>query len=295
MENIDLNLENYSYNDILNLFHLDKNFNREDLKKAKKIVGKVHPDKSKLDPKYFNLFLKAYNRLAKVYNFRKKRKQDIYNAEYDKNTDDMTSEADEILLKKIMKKKKGDFNNWFNEMFEKANGKNKSLNQGYGEWFSSNEDMNEESANSTKDFGKIFNRKKENQRALIVHKGIQDIEYGSGGFNINSNKQPQSYGSGIFSKLQYEDLKTAHVETVVPVTSEDYDNRPKYNSFEDLKRERDEKIDVVSVQESREMLQRKYERDNDMASMTAYNLIKQDEEAERSNQEWWRNLRQLGN
>ena len=25
----------------------------------------------------------------------------------------MTSEADEILLKKIMKKKKGDFNKWF--------------------------------------------------------------------------------------------------------------------------------------------------------------------------------------
>ncbi len=295
MENIDLNLENYSYNDILNLFHLDKNYNRDDLKKAKKIVGKVHPDKSNLDPKYFNLFLKAYNRLVKVYNFRKKRKQDIYNAEYDKNTDDITKESDKILLKKIMKKKKGDFNKWFNEMFEKANGENKSLNQGYGEWFSSNEDMNEEKANSMNEFGRIFNKKKEDQRALILHRGIEDVEYGSGGYSINSNKQPQSYGSGIFSKLQYEDLKTAHVETVVPVTSEDYENRPKYDTFEDLKRERDKKIEIVSMQESREMLQRKYERDNEMASMTAYNLIKQDEAAERSNQEWWRNLRQLGN
>ena len=295
MENIDLNIENYRYQDILNLFHLDKNYGRKELKEAKKIVAKVHPDKSKLDQEYFELFLKAYNRLVKVYNFRKKRKQNVYNAEYDKNTDDMTSEADKILLKKISKKKPEDFNNWFNEMFEKANGKNHTLNQGYGEWFSSNEDMNEEKAGSMNEFGRIFKKKKENQRALILHRGIEDVQYSDNGYSINSNTQPKSYGSGIFSKLQYEDLKTAHVETVVPVTEEDYENRPRYDTFEDLKKEREKKIEIVSMQESREMLQRKYDRDNEIASMTAYNLIKQDEAAERSNREWWRNLRQLGN
>ena len=99
-------------------------------------------------------------------------------------------------------------------------------------------------------------------------------------YSINSNTQPKSYGSGIFSKLQYEDLKTAHVETVVPVTEEDYENRPRYDTFEDLKKEREKKIEIVSMQESREMLQRKYERENEMGAMTAYNLSKQDEEAE---------------
>ena len=37
MENIDLNIENYKYQDILNLFHLDKNYGRKELKEAKKM------------------------------------------------------------------------------------------------------------------------------------------------------------------------------------------------------------------------------------------------------------------
>ena len=32
----DLNIDNYDLNDLLNLFKLDKNFNEEDLKQAKK-------------------------------------------------------------------------------------------------------------------------------------------------------------------------------------------------------------------------------------------------------------------
>lgn len=295
METLDLNIENYGYDDILNLFHLDKNFGKEELKKAKKILVKVHPDKSRLDQKYFELFLKAYNRLIKVYNFRKKRKQNLYDAEYDKNTDDVTSESDKMLLKKISKKPSGEFNTWFNKMFERANGKTEILNQGYGEWFSSNEDMNEDEASSMNEFGRIFQKKKESQRALTLHRGIEDVEYTDSGYSLNSNKQPKSYGSGIFSKLQYEDLKTAHVETVVPVTAEDYENRPKFDTFDDLKREREKKIEIISMQESREMLQKKHEEETEMASITAYNLIKQDEEAEKCNKEWWRNLRQLGN
>ena len=56
--NIDLNIENYSLNEILQLFQLDYNFGENELKQAKRIVLKTHPDKSKLPKEYFLFYIK---------------------------------------------------------------------------------------------------------------------------------------------------------------------------------------------------------------------------------------------
>ena len=50
-----LNIHMYSLAEILNLFDLDYQFDIEGLKRAKKKVLMLHPDKSKLDPEYFCL------------------------------------------------------------------------------------------------------------------------------------------------------------------------------------------------------------------------------------------------
>ena len=68
MDNIDLNIDNYSFNDILNLFKIDKTFTKEDLKKCKEKVEKLHPSKSSLNMSYYDLFNKAYNSLEENYN-----------------------------------------------------------------------------------------------------------------------------------------------------------------------------------------------------------------------------------
>ena len=47
-----LNIHMYSLEDLLGLFDLTYNISQEDLKRAKKVVLRTHPDKSKLDSKY---------------------------------------------------------------------------------------------------------------------------------------------------------------------------------------------------------------------------------------------------
>ena len=74
MNDIDLNIDNYDYEDILNLFKIKIDFQEEDLKKAKKHVLAMHPDKSGLDKKYFLFFSSAYKILYSVYEFRNKAK-----------------------------------------------------------------------------------------------------------------------------------------------------------------------------------------------------------------------------
>ena len=63
MQNLDLNFDNYSLEDILNLFNLSPNFGEFELKNAKKMVLMTHPDKSKLDPEVFLFFSKAYKKV----------------------------------------------------------------------------------------------------------------------------------------------------------------------------------------------------------------------------------------
>ena len=55
---VDLDINNYNLQDILSLFKIPVNFDERDLKKAKQIVLKTHPDKSKLPAEYFLFYSK---------------------------------------------------------------------------------------------------------------------------------------------------------------------------------------------------------------------------------------------
>ena len=57
LNSLDLDLDNYSLNDLYHLFNIDDDYlSEESLKYAKQIVLKMHPDKSRLESKYFLFF-----------------------------------------------------------------------------------------------------------------------------------------------------------------------------------------------------------------------------------------------
>ena len=73
LNSLDLDLDHYSLEDLYHLFNIGSNTLSEDsLKSAKQIVLKMHPDKSRLDSKYFLFFSKAYKRLYGIYEFQNK-------------------------------------------------------------------------------------------------------------------------------------------------------------------------------------------------------------------------------
>ena len=145
--NIDLNIDNYELDDILNLFKIDYDFNHDDLKRVKRYVLQTHPDKSKLSKEYFLFFTKAYKIIYAIYNTREKREK---STTYILNEDDDNKE----LLKKVSKKE--DFNKIFNELFDKLNVKE---DNGYGDWLTSDEDM-DYSETSKQDLHRTIENKK---------------------------------------------------------------------------------------------------------------------------------------
>lgn len=62
---IDLNIDNYSFADVLRLFRLDgsKVIDDQDLKRCRATVDKLHPSHSSLNGAYYELFNSAYRRL----------------------------------------------------------------------------------------------------------------------------------------------------------------------------------------------------------------------------------------
>jgi len=131
---------------------------------------------------------------------------------------------------------------------------------------------------------------------LVKHIGVNGLNGDSGGYNLNRENTVEQYSSHIFSKLQYEDLKKAHTETVVPVTEEDFINKEKYRNIDELNRARENQdVSAMSLSNSRKILEDRKIKDDELAAITAFNLLKQQEEVEKSNKEWWMHLKQLKN
>ena len=123
MDDVDLDINNYDLEDLLQLFNLPIDFNKQQLKNAKSIVLKLHPDKSGLDPKYFIFYSNAYKNVCKIWEFKSKTERDVNNESTVYVNDDDETSSNKIILNKMFEKnsdlkKPENFNKWFKH-FEK--------------------------------------------------------------------------------------------------------------------------------------------------------------------------------
>ena len=294
MEKLDLNLQNYELNDLLNLFKLPFHFKDTHLKEAKKIVLKSHPDKSGLDKEYFLFFSQAYKYLLKIHQLRQS--SSTTNTEYEK--DDLWENEHNILIDgKVKSMDQSEYSDWFNKTFEKMKMKDEVEESGYGDWLKSDEDIVNESVSNSSQMNEYIQNKKTQLRSLVVHKEFQDLN-NSSHFDL-VRETPENFGSNIFDKLQFEDLKKAHAESVIPVTDEDYHRRKKYTNIDELNRDRTK--DILDVTQGdiflnqTDILNNMKIRDEDINIRRAYKLMNQDEEIRENYNIFWSDLKRLKN
>ena len=283
---MDLNIENYDLTDLLQLFKLDFDFVEEDLKRVKKTVMQTHPDKSGLDKTYFLFFTAAYKIIFSIHDFRHK-SSSKQSTEYTVEKD----EEKEALLKNMQKQP--NFNKIFNELFEKHRIKDEENENGYGDWLKSDDNMDNRTTTMSQ-MNATFEQKKREVRDLVPFQEIEEANgSGAGHFDLTRDK-PTYYSSSMFSNLQYEDLKKAHVESVVPVTQEDYLTRPKYKNVLEMQSHPDYKdVNPLSLSQANEYLQQRQSYQNKNDVQRAYKLAKQDEVARKANQGWLSGFKQL--
>jgi len=287
---VDLNLENYTLNDLLKLFNLSFKFEENDLKQAKKIVLKMHPDKSKLDKKYFLFFSSAYKLLYNIYNFRNKSTNT--NTEYSNCIE--SNEEHATLLKKYQNH--NNFSDWFNKMFEQMKIQNDEDETGYDDWLKTSECKNVKASKSNWD--KEFNNLKNEKKSLVVYNGINDIvdNLSTGSSNISQEKMDNYSNSKLFANNPYVDVKEAYDNPVIPVTHEDYKNKKKYNNVLELQTER-AKNDVqpsdILKKQQEAFLKKKNNLDIEKSNNVAFELAKQEEKVRVNNELFWSKIKLL--
>jgi hypothetical protein len=228
MENktLDLNIDNYELDDILNLFHLTHDFGEIELKRAKDIVLKTHPDKSKLSSEYFIFYSKAYKVLYSIYCFKNKtvKSKNLEIQEYNPFDEDKKEQLNEFFNKnQDLKNDKNNFNKWFNEQFEKNFS---AETHGYDDWLNQPDDpQNNIVAGSLGEAMSQIDKRKKEMSQLVVKTNPENYafqSFSSSGFSNLDSDNVQDFSSDMYSNLSYQDLKKAHTtDTIIPVTQDD--------------------------------------------------------------------------
>lgn len=276
-KNLDLDIDNYDLNDLLQLFNIDYNYTSEDLKSCKKMVLKTHPDKSSLDKKYFMFFSKAYKLLFQIHQFRHKTggKQEDFEKDYDAEYD--IEKENEAIINKIKNSK--NFNKVFNDIFEKMSFNNND--NGYDEWYKNDvDDISKLSCKNTGEMASIINKKKASMESVMINYDISEMSNTYGQSNLEETTS--HFSSDIFSKLRYDDLKDAHENSLIPVM--DNNVKQRYSNAEQLREERKRVINPLSEHESNNILNNKKIHDEKIATTRAFNLAKQEEYSRKQNQ-----------
>ena len=125
----------------------------------------------------------------------------------------------------------------------------------------------------------IMNKHRSTMSSTLVKHDIQDF-YSSRGHQHSLDGVESSYGSGIFSKLQYDDLKTAHEESIIPVAT----NAPSIRTYNSALEERRVVEKPIEKKTADTMLKQQMLHDDKLANERAYRLAKECKKTKKNKQ-----------
>ena len=256
-----LDIQTYSLEELLSLFGLTTyNISTNDLRQAKKRVLMLHPDKSKLDSKYFLFYKKAFDVIVQFYDNQNRQHKQVDGKElvYQPNEDNDNSTSDHIN-KQINEISNSDFQDKFNRLFESNNMGNRP-DTTQNEWFKQedNEFNIPEGKISRNEMGDAFNRVKQQSNSVIKYNGVQEMLHTTSAGNSSLYEDNDQYVScDPFGKLQYDDLRKVHRDqTVLAVSEHDFDQSKSYKSVDEFNRARSQySYDPLEKEKATTMLQ----------------------------------------
>jgi curved DNA-binding protein CbpA len=295
---MDLNIDSYSREDLFKLFGLNNITLSEDImKECKKIVLKTHPDKSRIDEKYFIFFSQAYKKLLSIYEFQNKT-----NSKKKSDTNEYFDAENTLVLDNFFDKQKKikdpkNFNEWFNSQFDKHKLEDPQ-ETGYGNWLKSDEDVVFMPNINKSNMAAEMEKRKKQVQSLTTYNGVsENTSSAFGGSTLMAYDSNFTAGS-LFSNegMTYTDLRQAYAESVIPVTEDDYNKVKKFRSIDEYKRHR-ESVDTKPLEKEEAMKQlyvQNKQKDEESAALAFY-YAQQSEKAQKNQQSFWSGLKQVTN
>lgn len=263
--NHNLNIQSYSLDEILGLFDLESyDITIDDLKTAKRKVLMLHPDKSRLDAKYFLFYKKAFDVIVQFFDNQNRQNRSVEQKDvaYNPNYKDEDKSTTKQIQKTMQDMKSQNFQEKFNELFE-SNQMGNRPDQSRNEWFVQEksafdvpqEKMSKQAMNDN------FQRIKDQSNGLIHYTGVQSMNDDSA-TNNNFYEDQDDYSnkymtSDPFSKLKFDDLRKVHRDqSVLAVSERDINNIQTYRSVEEFNRARSQhSYDPLEKEHANRLLQ----------------------------------------
>jgi hypothetical protein len=262
--NHNLDIYTYSFPEIMDLFSLKPNFSETDLKRAKLVALKTHPDKSGLPPQYFLFYKKAFDMILEYYHNQQKTSVKVpdINPEYStgqcpiksvKRSIHMNNERNDNRKEDIKQ-----FNNKFNQLYEQNMAK--PLNPERNQWFQDETPVYDIKADTASGINSAIDQIKSKSAALSVYRGVKELVLPSSGSSFYDEEDDGSYiTTDPFSKLKFDDLRKVHKDqTVLSVSERDFDKIQTFGSVDAIKASRGQQIlSPIDKQEAERILREK--------------------------------------
>ena len=265
-----LHLASYSFQELLQIFDLSIDFHLEDLKRAKRKLLMVHPDKSNLPPDYFLFYKQAFELIVQYYESNHRQNQ-VINESTTTYVPDM---AKEVAPKEIQtvatKMKPEEFQRTFNQLYE--DNMMRRPDAARNQWFTQETPTYVGAENTNingKNMGQAFETMKQiqQQQGLIRYGGVREMSSfshgrgahfheGAGDDDDDADDAAGYITSDPFSKLKFDDLRKVHKDqTILAVSERDLANRPKYANVEQYNQARSSiSLTPLEKQESERIL-----------------------------------------
>ena len=253
-----LNISTYSLDELLGLFDISSHhiITLEDMKRAKKKVLMIHPDKSKLGPEYFLFYKKALDIVAQYFQHQNRQHADVAAQNTQYSAPVAPKAHNQQIHQSIQNMGTDKYQEKFNQLFEENMAK--KVDPTKNAWFSNNDPIYENvQAKSTSQMGEVLENIKRKNQAMIPYTGVMDMQSSSGtNFYDDEEEDASQYvSSDPFSKLKYDDLRKVHKDqTVFAVSETDYQKVPKYSSVDHFVRERGKTGPPLDKTEAEKML-----------------------------------------
>jgi hypothetical protein len=248
----DLDITKYTFEEILGIFHLSPSMSLSDLKRARKKVLMMHPDKSKLPPDYYLFYKKAFDIVVAYYGYThqveessKKMEEGAHNQyTYVAPNETEETERTRTTVQDLSKGGGGaQFNAEFNRLFDEI--MRPVVDDSKNEWFRSQDPiLTAEGQVTQANMGSVFEHLKKQQQAqgLVRYTGVKDMRHNMGAklYGEDDGDQDDVYvSSDPFSKLRFDDLRKVHKDqTIFGVSDTGFEKVNKYRTKEEYEASR---------------------------------------------------------
>jgi len=248
-------IEECTLDDLFGLFDLElEELTLEELKRAKKKVLLLHPDKNRDrdTTHYYAYFKSAYEKLEQVYAF----------VHLEQKEKERTYHSEELLQKGFYEycQKKGlkdqAFQQTFNEVFEKVY---LSEKEGYGEWLKSEEGIYEK--------GNLEASRLKAMSLIVVDTDVKTLQ-----------------------EIDPMDVKDAYLHSVLPIHAEKvYQETPRFSTVEEYQRHQAKSMGPpLGSKHAEQILRDKEQRDYKSSLHLSFDLLKKTESQNQRTKEVYR-------